>query len=326
MAPFYEPGLDDLMAEQSAAGRLRFEADLGGALGDTAAVFVCVGTPLSDAGTIDVGALEDVVSAICATATSDVLVVEKSTVPPGTGANLEKIVAAASPAAKVEIVANPEFLREGRAIEDSMAPSRILVGAESDSAHRIMATIYEPLVTRGIPYIESDVATAELAKLACNAFLALKISFINGMARVSEAAGADVVRISETMGLDPRIGASFLNAGLGYGGFCFSKDILAFSAASSGFGYDFALLDQITDLNDQALAATLARVESALSESGGDRVAILGLAFKPGTDDVRNSPALRLATELASAGRSVSGYDPMANERREDTRDGGRGR
>jgi UDPglucose 6-dehydrogenase len=210
------------------------------------------------------------------------------------------------------VASNPEFLREGCAVGDSLHPDRILVGADTPHAHEVLRRLYAPLIEHGVPYHATDVRTAELAKHACNAFLALKVSFANGLARVCEAADADVVAIADIMGSDPRIGRAFLNAGMGYGGFCFPKDLAAFRAHSLRLGYDFGLLDEVAKLNDEALGAVLEKVEGALWNLEGKRVALLGLAFKPETDDIRESPALRLARRLIDAGADVVGFDPRA--------------
>jgi UDPglucose 6-dehydrogenase len=213
---------------------------------------------------------------------------------------------------RVDVVSNPEFLREGRAIEDSLNPDRILVGAESDEAFQLMRRLYRPLIDKGCVYIETDVRTAELAKHASNAFLALKISFANALARVCERAGADVVSVADIMGSDPRIGRSFLDAGLGYGGYCFPKDIQAFERLAAQLGYDFALLREISRINDEAIDAVVEKITDGLWNLDDKRIALLGLAFKPGTDDVRFAPPLVLARRLLQEGAQVVGYDPKA--------------
>ena len=212
------------------------------------------------------------------------------------------------------MASNPEFLREGSAVHDAMAPDRILIGAEAPWAFSTMREVYAPLIQQGIPLIETDINTAELAKHACNAFLALKISYVNALARVCELAGADVVAVADVMGADPRIGRAFLNAGLGYGGSCFPKDIQAFERLTSKLGYEFPLLREVARINDEAVSATFDKVLDALWNLEGKRVALLGLAFNPGTDDVRSSPPLSLAERLLASGAEVIGYDPQAME------------
>ncbi|MEA2589576.1 MAG: UDPglucose 6-dehydrogenase [Actinomycetota bacterium] len=256
-------------------------------------------------------AVEEVSTALGRAATHDMVVVEKSTVPVQTADRIRMVLARTS-AHAFHVASNPEFLREGRAVEDSLHPDRILVGADNAWAHEIMRTLYEPMITAGARSFATDVPTAELAKHACNAFLALKISFANGLARVCEASGADVVAVADIMGSDPRIGRDFLNAGLGWGGSCFPKDLAAFRAQSMRLGYRFGLLDEVVKINEEALESVFGKVREALWNLEGKRVVLLGLAFKPGTDDVRESPALRLAQMLLHAGATVVGVDPQA--------------
>jgi UDPglucose 6-dehydrogenase len=256
-------------------------------------------------------AVEGVATALGRAATHDMVVVEKSTVPVQTAERIRAVLARTSPHA-FHVASNPEFLREGRAVEDSLHPDRILVGADSPWGHGMMRQLYEPMIAAGGRYFATDVPTAELAKHACNAFLALKISFANGLARVCEASGADVVAVADIMGSDPRIGRDFLDAGLGWGGSCFPKDLAAFRAQSTALGYAFGLLDEVVKINDEALASTFNKIKEALWNLEGKRVVLLGLAFKPGTDDVRESPALRLAQMLLDGGATVLGIDPEA--------------
>jgi len=210
------------------------------------------------------------------------------------------------------MASNPEFLREGMAIHDALEPDRIVVGVESARGLDVLRRLYGPLLEAGAPLIVTDIRTAELAKHASNAFLALKISFANALARVCEHAGADVTTVADIMGADPRIGRAFLNAGLGYGGYCFPKDVAALKHLSERFGYPFPLLGEVERLNDEAVEAIAAKVREALWNLEGKRIAILGLAFKPDTDDVRFSPALSLARSLLASGANVVGYDPRA--------------
>jgi UDPglucose 6-dehydrogenase len=212
----------------------------------------------------------------------------------------------------VDVVSNPEFLREGQAIEDSLRPDRLLVGALTQGGFDTMRRLYEPLIRAGTQLIETDIATAELAKHACNAFLALKISFANALARLSERTGADVTAVADVMGADPRIGRAFLDAGLGYGGYCFPKDLQAFERLADQHGYDFRLLREVSRINDEAVQATAERIRLALWNLEGKRIALLGLSFKPGTDDVRFSPPLALARTLLAEDATVAGYDPQA--------------
>jgi UDPglucose 6-dehydrogenase len=309
--PFFETGLQGLVDEEQAAGRLRFAQDPSEAIPGAEVAFICVGTPGRPNGEPNLLAVERAATAVAMWATRDMVVVEKSTVPVQT-AEWVRVVLGRSLAHRFEVASNPEFLREGAAVEDSLRPDRVLVGADTPGAHGVLRELYEPMIEAGAPYHATDVSTAELAKHACNAFLSLKISFANGLARVCEASGADVVAVADIMGADPRIGRAFLNAGLGYGGFCFPKDLAAFRTQSQRLGYDFTLLGEIVKLNEEALDATFAKVRGALWNLEGKRIALLGLAFKPGTDDVRESPALNLARRLIEAGADVVGCDPQA--------------
>jgi UDPglucose 6-dehydrogenase len=225
---------------------------------------------------------------------------------------LKRSIERERPDLQIDVASNPEFLREGKAVQDSLEPDRILVGAESDWAFAQLREVYQPLIDKGHRLIETDIATAELSKHASNAFLALKISYANALARMCELAGADVEAVTEVMGSDPRIGESFLGAGLGYGGYCFPKDLQAFERLSSKLGYDFPLLREIARINEEAVLAALSKIEEALWNLEDKRVALFGLSFKPGTDDVRLSPGLALARLLLERGASVVGYDPEA--------------
>ena len=238
---FYEPGLEDLLRVNASNGRLSFTSDIAQAVSAAEVVFVCVGTPAKVSGEANLVAVERAVREVARHAEDDLVLVQKSTVPAGTAIRVRQAIRVqnARAARRVDVVSNPEFLREGRAIEDSLKPDRILVGAESDHAFHQMRRLYRPLIDKGCTYIETDVKTAELAKHASNAFLALKISFANALARVCELAGADVVSVADIMGSDPRIGRAFLDAGLGFGGYCFPKDIQAFERLAAQLGYDF---------------------------------------------------------------------------------------
>jgi UDPglucose 6-dehydrogenase len=235
-------------------------------------------------------------------------------VPAGSADRLHRTLSLEQPhiGSLVDVVSNPEFLREGRAVEDSLWPDRILVGASSQRGFEVMRELYRPLTDAGVPLVETDVRSAELAKHASNAFLALKISYANALARIAEKAGADVEAITGVMGSDPRIGGDFLRAGLGYGGYCFPKDLVAFERLASSLGYEFGLLKEVAKINEEAVGAALEKVRDALWNLEGKRVALLGLSFKPETDDVRFSPALSLARVLSASGAEVVGFDPRA--------------
>lgn len=312
--PFFEPGLEELVVDGVEAGRLHFTTEATEVVGASAVVFICVGTPPKASGEADLRAVEQAAELIAANARGPVVVVEKSTVPAGTAERLSATLARHRRDLPFLVVSNPEFMREGYAVEDSLRPARILVGSDAEEARAVMAELYRPVVDAGARFIETDLTAAELAKHACNAFLALKISFVNALARLCERADADVSQVAEVMGSDPRIGRAFLDAGLGYGGYCFPKDLAAFARLSERLGYAFPLLGEIARINDEAVEATLALIGDALWNLEGKRIALLGLSFKPGTDDVRFSPALSLGAKLVEAGAEVVGYDPEAGE------------
>ncbi len=313
-APFFEPGLDHLLAAGLASGRVAFTDDAAAAVPGAEVCFICVGTPPKASGQASLVAVERATRAVAHHATGPAVVVEKSTVPAGTAWRITRTIANERPelAGLLHVASNPEFLREGRAIEDTLSPDRILVGVEDAWAAARLRELYRPLTEQGYPYFETTIATAEIAKHACNAFLAMKISFANALARICEAAGADVTDVTAVMGADPRINPHFLAAGLGYGGFCFPKDVQAFERLAGELGYDFALLRAVAAANDDALHAVFAKIEHALWNLEDKRIALLGVAFKPDTDDVRFSPALRLAELLLAAGAEVVAYDPAA--------------
>jgi UDPglucose 6-dehydrogenase len=277
-------------------------------------VFICVGTPPRADGQANLVAVESAARDVARAATGELIVAEKSTVPTGTADRIHRTIALEhrTRGDGIEVVSNPEFLREGSAIDDSLRPSRILVGASSPSAHETMRRLYASAIEAGSPLIQTDIRTAELAKHASNAFLALKISYVNALARMCERTGADVVAVADVMGADPRIERSFLDAGLGFGGFCFPKDLQAFERLAEEVDYDFPLLREIRRLNDEAVDAVFRNVRDGLWNLEGKRVALWGLSFKPGTDDVRFSPSLTLAQRLIDAGTSVVGFDPQA--------------
>ena len=312
---FYEPGLQELLDETMESGKLSFTTDSAEAISGADVVFICVGTPPRASGEANLIAVEQVARDVARHGRSDVVVVEKSTVPAGTAQRVKRTLARerADFAGSAEVVSNPEFLKEGTAVEDSLQPDRILVGAESPKAFARMRELYGSLLDGGTKIIETDIATAELAKHACNAFLALKISYANALSRLCERSGADVVAVAEVMGADERIGRSFLNAGLGYGGYCFPKDIQAFERLAARVGAEFPLLREVARINDQAVESAVDKVLEALWNVEGKKIALLGLSFKPGTDDVRSAPALSLARLLLREGAHVVGYDPQGD-------------
>jgi UDPglucose 6-dehydrogenase len=322
--PFFEPGVQELLDEGLSAGKLSFTTDFAEGIPGAAAAFICVGTPPRESGEASLVAVEKATREIAAHVDGPIVIVEKSTVPAGTHDRVRRVVRheRAEISDQLHVASNPEFLREGRAVQDTLEPERILVGADDPVAFETLRKIYEPLTSKGIPLIETDIATAEISKHACNAFLSMKISFINAVARMCERAGADIGSVAEVMGSDSRIGSSFLNAGIGYGGFCFPKDVDAFERVAHSLGYSFPLLREIARINDEAIESAFLKVRDALWNLDDKRVCLLGLAFKPDTDDVRFAPALALAERLLGEGATVSAYDPAATEgaRREEPR------
>jgi len=318
-APFYEPDLTSVLADGLRAGRLRFSTALADAAAFADVHFLCVGTPqLPGLLRADLSHLEAVIDGLAPKLTRDCLVVGKSTVPVGTAARLATRLATLVPNGLAASLAwNPEFLREGYAVQDTLRPDRLVVGVSSPAADATLRAVYAPLLAVGTPYLCTNLATAELAKVAANAFLATKVSFINAMAEVCEAAGADVVTLADALGYDSRIGRGFLSPGLGYGGGCLPKDVRAFLARADELGVagSVRFLEQVDEINGarRRRAVGLAR-EMVGGSLAGRNVAVLGAAFKPGTDDVRDSPALAVATAVRSEGAVVRVHDPLAND------------
>ena len=316
-APFWEPGLNELLAKHTNAGGLRFTTDFAEAA-DADIHFICVGTPqLQGSGAADTSYVFDSVQSLARHINKPALVVGKSTVPVGTAAQLESLLAAESPAGgDAHLAWNPEFLREGYAVADTLRPDRIVLGVTRDEDEATLRKLYSQQFEAGTPIIVTDFATAELVKVAANSFLATKISYINAMATVCEATGADVTTLAEAIGHDDRIGAKFLRAGIGFGGGCLPKDLRAFMArvGELGLGTTFTFLRNIDEINMRRRAIT---VDVAAQMLGGEllgaRVAVLGVAFKPDSDDVRDSPALNIAAALHLRGAMVNVYDPKAN-------------
>jgi len=304
--PIYEPGLQELLARNAA--RLNFATDLRGALEHSRLLFVAVGTPPTHSGDADLSAVHQVVDSMPA-ADGHALVM-KSTVPCGTGANIKRILREEGKAA-FGYVSCPEFLKEGSAVRDFLSPDRIVIGDDGDWAGEAVAGLYEPF---DAPLVRTDIASAEMIKLAANAFLATKISFINEIANVCEALGADVVEVARGMGLDERIGPKFLQAGLGYGGSCFTKDVSALKLLAGNSGYHFQLLNAVIEVNELQKRRVVSKLQRRLGGLAGKRVALLGLAFKPNTDDMRGASSLVLAARLQAEGAHVRAYDPIAEE------------
>jgi UDPglucose 6-dehydrogenase len=303
--PIYEPGLQELMARN--VSRLHFSTDVSDAFEHARLLFVAVGTPPTHSGDADLSAVHSVVESM--PAPDGHALVMKSTVPCGTGANIKRIFKASGKGG-FSYVSCPEFLKEGSAVKDFLNPDRVVVGDEHDWAGDAVVRLYEPL---GAPLLRTDVASAEMIKLAANAFLATKISFINEIANVCEEVGADVVEVARGMGLDDRIGPKFLQAGLGYGGSCFTKDVSALKLLAGNSGYHFQLLNSVIEVNELQKRRVVSKLQRHLGELTGRRVAILGLAFKPNTDDMRGASSLVLAARLQAEGAHVCAYDPIAS-------------
>jgi UDPglucose 6-dehydrogenase len=305
--PFHEPGLEELLERNRE--RLRFTLDVSDVFRAARIVFVCVGTPSTHSGDADLSAVSRVLDEL-PEVESRVLLVMKSTVPVGTGESIRSELDARG-LAHVGYVANPEFLAEGTAIRDFTEPDRVVVGAFAYADAGAVAALYEPL---GSPLVLADVASAEMIKLASNAFLMTRISFINEIANVCEATGADVVKVAEGIGLDHRLGPHFLRAGIGYGGSCFPKDSLALKQLAANSGYHFQLLNAVIEVNELQKRRVVHKLVKHLGALRGKRVALLGLAFKPNTDDMREAPSIVLAARLLAEGAEVRGWDPVALE------------
>ena len=317
--PIWEPGLDSLVKSNVERGRLAFTTSLAEALKDAEAVFIAVGTPSRRGdGHADLSFVFAAVEELAKTLDHPVVVVTKSTVPVGTGDKIAALLKEKGAPEGVSVASNPEFLREGAAISDFKHPDRILVGAEDDRARETLAEIYRPLFLNRAPLLFTSRRTAELTKYAANAFLATKISFINEMADLCEAVGADVQDLARGIGLDNRIGPKFLHAGPGYGGSCFPKDTLALLRTADEAGISQRIVSTVVDVNDRRKEAMAERVREALGGSlEGKRIGVLGLTFKPNTDDMRDAPSIPLIEGLKAGGASVSVFDPVGREQAE---------
>ncbi|GJE50428.1 UDP-glucose 6-dehydrogenase [Methylobacterium tardum] len=317
--PIYEPGLDALVAENVRQERLIFTTDLAAAASDADAVFIAVGTPSRRGdGFADLSFVHAVAREIAPALRGYTVVCTKSTVPVGTGDEVERIIREVNPAAEVSVASNPEFLREGAAIADFKRPDRIVVGTQDARAEAVMREVYRPLYLNQAPILVTDRRTAELTKYAANAFLAAKITFINEVADLCEAVGADVQQVARGIGLDKRIGPKFLHAGPGYGGSCFPKDTLALVKTAQDAGTPLRLVETVVAVNDQRKRAMARKVIKACGGSvRGKTVALLGLTFKPDTDDMRDAPSLAIVAGLQDAGARIVAYDPegMAHAR-----------
>ena len=314
--PIYEPGLEDLVARNVTAGRLHFTTELGPAVASADAVFIAVGTPTRRGdGHADLTYVFDAARELAGHLSGYTVVVTKSTVPVGTGRKVETIIRDASPDADFDVASNPEFLREGAAIGDFMRPNRVVVGAETARAQDVLRALYRPLYLLETPILVTSLETSELIKYASNAFLAVKISYINQMADLCEKVGADVHDVARGMGLDQRIGNKFLHPGPGYGGSCFPKDTLALVRTAEDHGTDVGIVSEVVRYNDSRKQSMADRIIAAAGgDIAGKTVAVLGLSFKPETDDMRDSPSLDILPALVEAGAMVRAYDPKAME------------
>jgi UDPglucose 6-dehydrogenase len=310
--PIYEPGLEEMVARNVADGRLSFTTDLPAAVRRSVIVFITVGTPAKDDGQTDLGAVVEVARVIGQSMERYTVVVNKSTAPVGTGEFVREVIESHQPRpVPFDVVSNPEFLREGSAIEDTLRPDRIVIGAPTQQVAMSLLELYAPLER---PMIITDVPSAEMIKYASNAFLSTKISFINAIANICELAGADVTQVMKAMGLDARIGAAFLSPGLGYGGSCFPKDTDSLVHTAATLGYDFSLLKAVVDVNRERAGHFVTMIEKTLNPMDGRVIGVLGLAFKPNTDDMREAKSVEVIARLVQMGATVRAYDPVATD------------
>jgi UDPglucose 6-dehydrogenase len=331
--PIYEPGLDKVIAKARKEKRLSFSANPADVVAAVDAIFICVGTPPLPNGDADLSAIDHVARMVATEATSPKLVIEKSTVPARTGQELKRALSVYGRKSNVtfRVASNPEFLREGTAVEDFLHPDRVVVGVEDEAAEKQMKDIYRPVLERTfscpvhtpskcpdgpVPaWLVTTISSAELIKHASNSFLALKISYANMVADLAERLGADIEEVVRAVGMDPRIGRSFLNAGLGFGGFCLPKDLQAFVHLAERSGVDFTMLKEVEKINKKRIERFVDKIREALWVIRGKQIAVLGLAFKPNTDDVRFAPAIDLINHLLNEGARIRAYDPEAMER-----------
>ncbi len=310
--PIYEPGLEEVVKEGEKHGRLSFTSNAKEAIKKSDVIFICVGTPPLPDGSADLSAVEKVARWTAEVMTSYKLIIEKSTVPVRTGEWVKRTISKNNKKrVGFDVASNPEFLREGTAIHDFLNPDRIVIGVDSIKAEKIMLELYKDI---DAPKLVTNINTAELIKHASNSFLSMKISFINAISRICEKAGADVSKIAEGMGYDKRIARAFLNAGPGFGGFCFPKDVSAFIHIAEQLGYDFHLLKSVENVNEEQKVFVVEKVRTALGHLKGKNIGVLGLAFKPNTDDTRFSPAVDIVKMLLKQGARIKAYDPEGME------------
>lgn len=312
--PIYEPGLQELLAKNVAEGRLSFSIDLAKAVQQSEVLFITVGTPADEHGKANLMYVFQVAATIGTYINGYKVVVDKSTVPVGTADQIQAIILQQQEKHAFDLVSNPEFLREGEAIHDFMNPDRIIIGVESEKAKDIMIHLYKGLERTGKPIFITDIKSSEIIKYAANAFLATKISFMNQIAQLCEHIGGDVKEIAKGIGLDQRIGSRFLQAGVGYGGSCFPKDVQALVHTAEQAGLDFSILEAVHKVNEQQKQSLLPKIQKLVGDLQGKKIALLGLSFKPKTDDIRDAPALTIINQLLAAGATVAAYDPIAME------------
>ncbi|MGQ9534347.1 MAG: UDP-glucose dehydrogenase family protein [bacterium] len=310
--PIYEPGLLPLVQKNVSAGRLNFSTSINEGVRTSLFVFIAVGTPPKESGEPDLSSIENVAREIGEAMEDYKIVVEKSTVPVQTGKWIRTVIERFNKKGiPFDVASNPEFLREGSAINDFLRPDRIVLGVETEKAKQKLLELYEPI---NAPKIITDLASAELIKHASNSFLSMKISFINALSIICEKSGADIIKVAEGIGLDKRIGRDFLNAGVGFGGFCFPKDLKAFIGIAQKLGYDFRLLKEVERINEEQMRRVVKKLEDLLWNLKDKQIGILGLSFKPNTDDMRFAPSLTIIAELKKQGTTIRAYDPVAME------------
>jgi UDPglucose 6-dehydrogenase len=313
--PIYEPGLEEMVERNVKQGRLTFTTDLATAVEQSLVIFIAVGTPPDGSGAADLTFVREVALAVAQHLNEYKVVVTKSTVPMGTGSMIRKLIEEhrKSPVA-FSVASNPEFLREGAAVEDFMRPNRVVIGTEDPQASAILKDLYRPLYLFETPFVVTDVVTAEMVKYASNAFLATKISFINEMANLCDRIGADVHDVARGMGLDNRIGGKFLHPGPGFGGSCFPKDTVAVAQIARNHGYRLRIVEAVIDVNNDQIGQVIGKVREVIGDPKGKTAALLGLSFKPNTDDIRESPPIRIVEILKEWGMRIRAYDPVAME------------
>ena len=311
--PFYEIGLEEIVSRNVRNKRLAFSTDLEAAVQVSLVVFIAVGTPELAGGTPDLSKVESVVTSLAECMDDYKVIITKSTVPVGTARRIQSLLERNQPTpVKFDVVSNPEFLRQGSAVEDFMRPNRVVIGTDSEQAAAIVKDIYRPLYLNETPFVITSLETAELIKYACNAFLATKISFINEMADLCEKVGADIHHVARAMGLDKRIGPKFLHPGPGFGGSCFPKDVVALARTGRSLGAPQKLAEAVIQINQSQKELVFRRIQRELGGVKGKRIGVLGLAFKPNTDDIREAPAIYICRKLMEAGAIIQTYDPAA--------------